>query len=79
MEVLKFKTNISDDRRMAKAAPFLDKLDEVVHWEIDTSTEENILSVAGKGLDPQRVENALREAGFTSEILRIQGIGGESL
>ncbi|MBC3539956.1 copper chaperone [Rufibacter sediminis] len=79
MEILKFKTNLSGQEEVAKVAPLLDKIETISEWQVDTQSSENVLSISGKNLDPQRVENALAEAGFTAEILRVLGIDGEGL
>lgn len=77
MEILKFKTNVSDREGLAQVAPFIDKLDTIKDWKIDTETEDNILSISGENVDPQRVKNAVQAAGFEIEFLRIVGISGE--
>ncbi|WP_210464915.1 heavy-metal-associated domain-containing protein [Rufibacter roseolus] len=79
MEILKFKTNVSDQDGIAKVSPFLGKVKEIENWKIDTQTQENILSISGSGLDPQKVENALEDAGYQAELLRILGVDGSEL
>ncbi|WP_210488936.1 heavy-metal-associated domain-containing protein [Rufibacter aurantiacus] len=79
MEILKFKTNVSDQDGIAKVSPFLDKVKEIENWKIDTQTQENILSISGSGLDPQKVQNALEDAGYQAELLRILGVDGSEL
>lgn len=79
MEILKFKTDIAGKEAMDKVAPYLDKLDAIINWQVDSETEENILSISGSNVNPQQVENALAEAGFKAEVMRVLGIGGEEL
>ncbi|MDQ4138945.1 MAG: copper chaperone [Bacteroidota bacterium] len=79
MEILKFKTNVASEEEVNKVAPLLDKLEAISKWRIDTETEENILSISGDNVNPQQVENALAEAGFKAEVLRVLGISGEEL
>lgn len=79
MEILKFKTNVKNEADVSKVAALLDQEESISKWIIDTATDENILSVSGEKLNPQTVENALQEAGFEAEILRVIGIGGEDL
>ncbi|KAA3438707.1 copper chaperone [Rufibacter hautae] len=79
MELLKFKTNIGQEEEIGKVAPYLDGVTEVSKWKVDTNTGENILSVSGDNLDPQKVKNAVAEAGFSAELLRVLGIGGDEL
>lgn len=79
MEILKFKTNVADQQDVARVAPYLAKLVGIENWRIAPETKENILSIAGINLDPQLVENAVKEAGFQAELLRVLGVGGEDL
>ncbi|MFB9862416.1 copper chaperone [Rufibacter immobilis] len=79
MEILKFKTNVATQADVTSVTPALDQLEKVENWRFDTETENNILSVSGSGVDPQKVENALNEAGFSAELIRVLGIGGEAL
>jgi len=79
MEILKFKTNIGSKEDVSKVAPQLDKLTNISKWDVDTEIEEKVLSISGKDLNPQKVVNAMQEAGFEAEILRVLGIGGEDM
>jgi len=79
MKILKFKTNINTEADVAKIAPLLDKEESISKWDVDTASEEKVLSVSGENLLLQKVENAIQEAGFEAETLRVLGIGGEDL
>lgn len=79
MEILKFKTDIKAEADVAKIKPLLDKKDAISKWSLDTDSEENILSISGENVNPQQIENLLKEVGFTSEIIRIVGISGSEL
>ncbi|WP_192823873.1 heavy-metal-associated domain-containing protein [Rufibacter sp. LB8] len=79
MEIIKFKTNISNQSDVTNVAPYLEKIEGISNWQVDTETEENVLSVSGKDLNPQAIENALQEAGFQAEILRVVGLSGDEL
>jgi len=79
MKILKFKTNINTEADVAKLAPLLDKEESISKWDVDTDSEEKVLSVSGENLLIQKVENAIQEAGFEAETLRVLGIGGEDL
>ncbi|GEO04807.1 hypothetical protein AAE02nite_24710 [Adhaeribacter aerolatus] len=79
MKILKFKTNVQNEAEIAQVASFLDQEKSIQNWKIDTGSEENILSVSGENPNPQTIENAVQQAGFTIEVLRILGTGGESL
>ncbi|WP_018480070.1 hypothetical protein [Pontibacter roseus] len=79
MEVIKFKTNVENEEAISRVAPYLDKEESISRWKLDTGSTENILSVSGTDLDPQRIENVVQQAGFKAEIIRVIGIGGKDL
>ncbi len=79
MEILKFKTNIKTQEQVFMVAGALDSESSISKWNVDTDTDENILSISGDGLNPQKIENALQQAGSEAEILRVVGLGGEDL
>jgi copper chaperone len=79
MELLKFKTTVTTAEDVARVAPALNRLPAVVKWEIAAEAEPHVLSVSGHDLDPQQIENMLREAGFQAELLRVLGVGGDDL
>ena len=79
MKILKFKTNINTEADVAKIAPLLDKEESISKWDVDTASEEKVLSVSGENRLLQKVEHAIQEAGFEAETLRVLGIGGEDL
>ena len=79
MKILKFKTNLNTEADVAKLASNLDKEESISKWDVDTDSEEKVLSVSGENLLIQKVENAIQEAGFEAETLRVLGIGGEDL
>ncbi|QMU26616.1 copper chaperone (plasmid) [Adhaeribacter radiodurans] len=79
MKILKFKTNISTQEQIALITPILDQVEGISKWDIDPDSNDNILSVSGENLNPQKVENVIQKAGFKVEVLRILGIAGESL
>ncbi|WP_225987793.1 hypothetical protein [Rufibacter sp. LB8] len=53
MEIIKFKTNISNQSDVTNVAPYLEKIEGISNWQVDTETEENVLSVSGKDLNPR--------------------------
>lgn len=79
MKVLKFKTNVENDGMVAKLAPFLDNEEMIRKWNLDTDSQENILSVSGEEITPEMVTRAVTKAGFQAEIIRILAVGGHDL
>lgn len=79
MELMKFKTNLVNREEVPRIASYLEKEENISKWKVDTDSEEKILSVSGINLDPQRIENIVRNAGFKAEIVRILGINGHEM
>lgn len=79
MEVIKFKTNVDNEQALARVAPYLDREESISRWKLNIGSTEKILSISGKDLDPQRIENVVKQAGFKAEIMRVIGIGGSDL
>ena len=79
MKILKFKTNLQNQDNVSKVAAYLDKEENISNWQVNTESEDKVLSVSGENLNPQIIKNALEEAGFKAEVLRIVGTGGEGL
>jgi copper chaperone len=67
MKTLKFKTNINCSACVAKAKPFLDALQHVQSWEVDTANPEKILTVKGDGIKAEQVVESVKKAGYRIE------------
>lgn len=67
MTEFKFKTNIKCGGCLAAVTPFLDKVNGIQKWEVDTTIPEKILMVIGDLNDTTSIENAVKEAGYTIE------------
>lgn len=63
MKILKFKTNIESKPGVAMVSDFIDKYEEVVNWEVETSSKENFLTVRGD-VSKAKVLGAVKRAGF---------------
>jgi hypothetical protein len=63
MKILKFKTNIESKPGVAILSYFIDRYEEVVNWEVETSSKENILTVRGE-VSKAKVLSAVKRAGF---------------
>lgn len=64
MKTLKFKTNINCGNCVAQVKPFLDGNENISHWEVETQNPDKILTVQGEGVQPEEIQNLVREAGF---------------
>jgi copper chaperone len=67
MKEAKYKTNINCNGCIATVTPFLEKLNNIQHWEVDIKDKEKILTVRGEELDKKAIEKAVAEAGFSIE------------
>jgi copper chaperone len=67
METLQFKTNINCSGCVAKVTPFLNQLEAVENWKVDTSNPDKILMVVGEELSCELVEDSVKQAGFEIE------------
>lgn len=65
----KFKTNLNCGSCVEKVKPFLDKLDGVTAWEVDTANPNKILTVNGVDIDNEKVIDTIEEVGFNAEII----------
>lgn len=79
MKIIKFKTNMNSEGRVAGVAPFLDGSENISSWQVDTEHPDKVLSVAGEQIEPGQIKELVKKAGFEAEVIRVQGIGGVDL
>ena len=65
-KTLKFKTNINCSSCEATVTPFLDGDDKVIHWEVDTTQKDKILTITTDG-SAEEVIATVKKAGFNAE------------
>ncbi len=64
--MLTFKTNINCNNCVAKVKPFLNQVENIDTWQVDTNNPDKILSVSGEEeLSSTEVIEAVQKAGFT--------------
>lgn len=64
MEKLQFKTNINCGNCVSKVSPFLNQVEEIENWKVDTSIPEKILTVEGEDLSSDKIKEVIESAGF---------------
>ncbi len=69
METLQFKTNINCGNCIKKVSPFLNKIEEVENWKVDTDNPDKILTISGDELSIEAVCEAVAAAGFDIKVL----------
>ena len=67
MTDFKFKTNIKCGGCIAAVTPFLDKVNGIEKWEVDTANLDKVLTVTCNLIDTLSIENAVKEAGYNIE------------
>ena len=69
METLKFKTNIKCGGCIAAVTPFLNKVEKIKNWEVDTVNPDKILTVQSENPDAEEIISAIKEAGYVAESI----------
>jgi len=69
MQVLVFKTNLTNLHHVSKVEPYLDVHPKINRWNVDLHDCDNILRIETEQLQPVDVENLLWEAGYYCEEL----------
>ena len=66
MNTLKFKTNINCNGCINAVTPYLDKVDGLEKWKVDTEHPDKILTVesAADGPDAAAITAVVEKAGF---------------
>lgn len=68
METLKFKTNINCGSCIRSVTGFIEEVEGIDQWEVDTNNPDKILTVKGRA-GAQEVIDAVEDAGFDIQPL----------
>jgi copper chaperone CopZ len=68
MDKLTFKTNINCGNCVRSVTGFLNEVEGIVQWEVDTANPDKILTVEGDMLAEAVVE-AVEDAGFDIQLV----------
>lgn len=66
-KTFKFKTNINCSGCVSGVSSFLNGLDGVTGWEVDTNNKDKILTVVADTATEQDVIDSVQKAGFKIE------------
>jgi copper chaperone len=69
MKIVKYKTNINCGSCIKSVTPFLNELDNVDEWKVDTENPYKILTVEIDDEDSDIIMQAIKTAGFEIEEL----------
>ena len=68
MKELRFKTNINCQNCVRAVTGFIEEVENVEHWSVDTDNADKVLSVKGpENLNVDLLIEAVEEAGFDIE------------
>lgn len=69
MNTLKFKTNINCGSCVKSVSGFINEVEAIKNWGVNTENPDKVLTVEGENLKSEIVIAAVEEAGFDIEIL----------
>jgi len=69
MKVLDFATTIKDAGCANKVSTYLDAVNGIYNWEVDTTNEKKILTVRGRDISSANVKKAVKKAGFQANLI----------
>ena len=67
MKTIKFKTNINCGSCIKSVTPFLNEVDNIDLWKVDTDNPNKILTVELDDEDDSTVIDAVKKAGYEIE------------
>lgn len=69
MKVLDFATTITDASCASQVSTYLDAVNGIYNWEVDTTNEKKILTVRGRAITSDHVMKAVKKAGFQANLI----------
>lgn len=70
MTTFKFKTNINCGNCIRSVTPFLNELDSVESWKVDTDNPDKMLTVESDADNPAEILEAIDKSGFEASEVR---------
>jgi len=70
MEILVFKTNLTDVKRISDIESTLDVHPNIFKWNVDLHDHDNILRIVANNIEGSEVETLLLNAGYYCEELK---------
>ncbi|MEZ5058086.1 MAG: heavy-metal-associated domain-containing protein [Saprospiraceae bacterium] len=67
MEKFQFKTNINCGNCIRSVTGFINDVEGVKSWNVDTDNPDKILTVEAEGINAEAILEAVEEAGFDAE------------
>jgi hypothetical protein len=70
IEILVFKTNLTNAKRIGDVESLLDVHPHIVQWNVDLNDCDNVLRIVSRHIEAREVENILLNAGYYCEELQ---------
>lgn len=70
MKTLKFKTNINCGGCIKSVTPFLNELDNIAAWKVDTQNPDKILEIELEDDNKEIIIDTVKKAGFKIEEIQ---------
>lgn len=70
MEILVFKTSVSNVHRIQDIEPSMEVHPNIINWNVDLNDDDNILRIMANNMTGEEVENMLLSAGYFCEELK---------
>lgn len=67
--VYKFKTNINCGGCVANVTSALNETEGICYWEVDTLSNDKILTVKSEGISEDIIKNSVKKAGYKIESI----------
>jgi cell fate (sporulation/competence/biofilm development) regulator YmcA (YheA/YmcA/DUF963 family) len=69
MQILVFKTNLTNANRISEVESSLDIHPGIYEWNVDLDDSDNVLRIVSKSIEAKEVENIVLSAGYYCEEL----------
>lgn len=70
MQILVFKTNLTNSRHIKKIEPSLNLHPHIRQWNVDLHDRDKILRIVTEKLGPEEVQSIVFNAGYSCEELK---------
>ncbi len=72
MNTLKFKTNVKCGGCIATVTPYLNQVNGIVSWNVDTTDPLKIMTVETEGINAEEITSIMKTAGYQAELIVLE-------
>ncbi|HMC86873.1 MAG TPA: hypothetical protein VKI61_15200 [Chitinophagaceae bacterium] len=69
MEILVFKTDLRNRKRVCSMAPHLEKMKGIIKWNVDLQDVDKVLRIESASISAGAIEKILQQNGYYCEEL----------